>query len=148
MTWDEIMQIFRETTTDHWHKVGEIDRGEERHYSRAVFKPDPTVSLEWGEVITPYREFHEDWTNKFPDSSAGSYYCDILLNGDAVRKVAYVAVDGHRCDLPLGRIETQDGENVRICTRWEYDFFNLFNELQGVHDYQRYFETSEMKLEG
>jgi hypothetical protein len=45
-------------------------------------------------------DFKEKWANRFPDPKAYGFWYDIVLNGDCIKRMLLVAVDGLRAYIP------------------------------------------------
>ncbi len=119
--WQEVMLLLAETNAGDWHVLHDVQRQDDGHWYRAVYKPDFTLAVEWGAVPSfnrgdPDREFEEDWSRKFPDTSARMYLVEVIFNGGIVHQSHFASVDGGRGYVPVPKphvIDDDKGEAVR-----------------------------------
>jgi hypothetical protein len=81
-----------------WHRMDVHSEKENDHDYRAVFLPDPSISLCWG---GGRRAFQEKWTDKFIGKEAETQHAEIFLNGSIVFQEVYVSVDSGKGILPM-----------------------------------------------
>ena len=147
---DEILDICAGTGSDQWEFFPMHDVEEGGHYYRAVYRPDVSVSIEWGAELV--RDFKEDWTNRFIDSRASSHRVDVLYHGTIVFHSAYVSVDGARAYVPLGSLGSRGHASVagtlqRVVSYWEYQFIELLHSFSHAPvEYKLHFDQSGYKL--
>jgi hypothetical protein len=147
---DEILDICARTDSKHWEFIPMHDGEEGGHYYRAVYRPDLSVSIEWGADLV--RDFKEDWTNNFIDSRASSHRVDVLYHGTIVFHSAYVSVDGARAYVPLGARRSRSnaparGNLQRVVSYWEYEFIELLHSFSHAPvEYKLHFDQSGYKL--
>lgn len=90
----------------------------------AVLKSDIDISLAWGYPCNT--DFSEEWTEKFPDSSASSDYIDFRYRGQTVFREIFVSVDGGRHYFPVPDRDIQDGKIIRLhAPRRAMQFFSM-----------------------
>jgi hypothetical protein len=109
-----------------------------QHGYRAVYEPDPTLSLAWGMASMDTRDMRErsapDWLSA-EWTSAESRFAHVLLNGSMVWQVKFAAIDcgaGGDGLLPWPREGTT--------SEWESRFARLLSQLQ---DLDREFQSGE-----
>jgi hypothetical protein len=119
--WEQVMLLLAQTHPGDWNVLHDLQRQDEGHWYRAVYKPDISLAVEWGAVPSfnrgdPDREFEEDWTRKFPDTSARMHLVEVIFNGGIVHQSHYASVDGGRGYVPVPTphvIHDERGEAVR-----------------------------------
>lgn len=143
---EKILDTCGDRMAEAWHLIHLRHVEDTDHYYRATLIEDPRISLEWG--ATENRDFKEDWTKVYPDQSAASARAHVCFNGTAVYELYYVSVDGHRANLPLGRLREGDNDELeREASEWEFALVGLLNDLEGpTSDYHSYFERSGYRL--
>jgi hypothetical protein len=115
----------------------------ESHGMRASLKPDLSIGIAWGLCSNP--DFKEPWANQFPDPSASSEFIDFFYNGNLVFRDIYVSVDAGRCRLPLPEREFDSKTNKVLkytVSRDRYEFFKMFDGLEQISDFDRYFKQA------
>lgn len=110
------------------------------HESRAVYKPDIDISLEWG--LRHLDDFKEPWAQTYSHDSAMSKFVDLNYRGRIVHRELVVFVDGARCILPPPMPEDDDG-NLKV-PRSQVKFTKLLNALGGTGEFDHYFRHSGM----
>ena len=132
---DEVLQLFRSTTPDDWHRVDayagftyhqsiEATRGTENtppviapseHNQYAVCKRDVALSLAWGHntdrnpfdlSLRPGEQL--DWTPSFW-GEVHEHYADLFYNNVLVWRFSYLMGDGGRMFLPWQKSKETGG---------------------------------------
>ena len=93
----------------------------ETHGDRATYRLDVALELTWGRVAND--EFVEEWTSRFPDPRASSFYAEATYGAALVLQELMVHVDGSRYMLPLPRIHKPDPKSSEI--EWRVDHRRL-----------------------
>ena len=139
MTLDDILNTVLGGDPDQWEYIADWYRAPDgASRERAVFRPDVTLSLEWGPTVVD--PFSEPWTEHFPHRHAASIHVDILYNGVLVFRDHLVSVDGGRCVLPQPRLGT-DGSYVATM-RQEALARTVHGLSGGSYDFDEYMRRS------
>lgn len=72
-----------------------------------------TFQIECGELGS---EFHEPWTEMYPDKSATKYPVYLKINNTKIKELAFVSVDGGRIFVPMPERKLKNG---KICYFWD-----------------------------
>ena len=135
MNYDELMQFIALTQKNEWKCVSD-DGMEEFLYLR-----DPSLRIKHfsGEEGTQNDDFKEPWANKFPDPRAYGLYFDLYHNGERLKRIILVAVDGCRAYLPCPRPGTITVSN--LCAK----IASLVNHNTQLYD--NYFQRAGLQHE-
>lgn len=118
------------------------------HYARATCMDDLNMWFAWGYGCNS--DFHESWTEIFPDRSASSSYIDFFYGCSLVHRELYVTVDGGRCSIPLPE-KTFDSNTNKVLSYWisseRLEFYRILNELEGCKDLDSYVQRANIKVE-
>jgi hypothetical protein len=101
VTLDEMIRLVLDSDVSDWHVLAVHTDNENGHDYRAVFKKDPSISLEWGAGRT---DFEEDWTDEFVGREAATESAEVCFNGSVVFRETYVSVDASKGILPMPRV--------------------------------------------
>lgn len=85
-----------------WTKVVGDEYIRHRHRSEYTIKTGETL----------VGDFREDWTTKFPDSAAWSYYVEFWHGSTLLKRSVFVATDGGRFSIPLPRPMIEDPDDL------------------------------------
>jgi hypothetical protein len=110
-SYDEIISTITGSGQDEWIHVGDLTGG-----GRAVYKPDPRISLTV-EIDLEDRSYSESWANSQADSTAYRADVAIRFNGQVIREDLVVSVDGGRAHLLAPEHLTIEEGNYT----WGYD---------------------------
>lgn len=166
LTQAELLNLFVNSTGDDWECfnspsfISDVESydsylpnsGNERkieargHNNRASYKHDLAIGVAWGLTIND--NFKEDWANIHPDPKASSHYLDFFYNGMLVFRTIYVVIDGGRSYMPLPkRQDNPDGTVSWVINNKTYEFFRIFNDLQGFDtQYSSYLSRSKIQI--
>jgi hypothetical protein len=109
--------VISSTPSDWQHWDAPCWATSESHGDRATYRLDVALELAWGRVAND--EFVEEWTSRFPDTRASSFYAEATYGGTLVLQELLVHVDGDRYMLPLPRIHKPDPGSNEI--EWRVD---------------------------
>lgn len=81
-----------------------------------VCDKDNTYQIEIGE---PSGEFHEKWTQVYPDrQNVSGYLVYLKINNTIIKELTFVSCDGGRIFVPLPELQSEGGQTVYI---WRKD---------------------------
>jgi len=128
MTFDEILKFILTTNAKEDWKVLSTNWS-----SEAFLKEDPRLRfrMRYDEEGIHNDNFVEPWANNHPDSSATSYWCNLLYNGDLIERYILVSIDGGRAIMPLPDRNTL---KVNLLTL-EYKVAEIFDDLNSLEEY-------------
>jgi hypothetical protein len=122
MTLQEVIRLVLGSEVRDWHVLEVHSDKEDDHVYRAVFKPNPSISLCWG---AGHHDFEEEWTKKFIGREAATERAEVFFNGSIVFRETYVEVDAGKGILPMPRISDQTVPEARL------RFAGLLHDLSG-----------------
>jgi hypothetical protein len=102
VTFIEMIRLVLSSETCDWEVLGISSERENDHSSRAVFKPELSISLCWGRRHGD--TFEEEWTTKFIGKEAVTEYAELFFNGGLVFRELYVCVDAGKGILPMPKL--------------------------------------------
>lgn len=79
-------------------------------------------------------DFQEEWANRYPDSHATGYWCDIYYGATHVARNILVSVDGGRARLPLPRQRGVDGKLTEVLP-FDYRIAQIFDSSGSLDEY-------------
>lgn len=146
---NEVRDLVRNSDASEWHKIEEGEGPtyrswfnysggsaggawrlrEDSHPIALVYEPDVDLTIAYGMQFNqrgPGSEPTFDWADTFSDTSTEVYIADIFWRGSLIDRVHYVAVDGHRAYLPIGR-----GHQGLQITTWDRDVAQLLHDIKG-----------------
>jgi hypothetical protein len=101
VTLDDMIRLVVDSDFSDWLVLAVHSDNENGHDYRAVFKKDPSISVEWG---AGRADFEEAWTNEFVGREAATERAEVFLNGSLVFRETYVSVDASKGILPMPRM--------------------------------------------
>ncbi|CAM3462758.1 hypothetical protein G4177_06260 [Corallococcus sp. ZKHCc1 1396] len=90
-------------------------------HTQLVFKRNLSITMAKG---VGDEKFDWDFTKKFADQNATSFYLDFFFNSALVHREILVSVDGGRCSLPLPK------RDLTVSSRW-YAVARLVHQVTG-----------------
>ncbi len=112
----------------------------DEHLVAFSYRPNLAISMAYGLVEQGAYELPA--TNPFASDNARTRYLDIFLEGRLVHRETVVAVDRHRCLLPMPR----DWNPPIAIPVMQYSLVRLIHNLAGPPtDFDEYFEKAGMK---
>jgi hypothetical protein len=111
VTLNEMIRLVLDSDASDWHLLAVHSDNENGHDYRAVFKKDPSISLEWG---AGRAGFEEDWTNEFVGREAATERAEVFFNGSLVFRETYVSVDASKGILPMPRMADRTAPAQRL----------------------------------
>lgn len=127
---EDIIKICTGTTAEHWYVVRDWERGfgdKDHHHSRAVFRRDVSLAIEWGMVEEERLDL--PYTKPFADETVSSQFIDVKYNGLVVFREVAVLADGGRYHLPAA--SRKSGGASWVVTEWEVTLTRLVHDLAG-----------------
>ncbi len=108
----ELLDIVIDSTPYEWRDIGpgSVSLDEDDHGMFAVYKPDVSLSLAWGQQYmgSPLDGPGYEWRKKFVVHDVTAYYADVRWNGVTVHREMLLSVDGsagHTLPAPSLRAE-------------------------------------------
>lgn len=112
----------------------------DEHLVAFSYRPDLAISMAYGLIEQGAYELPS--FNPFATENARTRYLDIFLEGRLTHREVVVAVDRHRCLLPMPR----DWDPPIAIPVMQYSLVRLIHNLAGPPtDYDEYFEKAGMK---
>lgn len=95
----------------------------------AISKENNKIMITWND-FDDKEKFFEEWATKHPDKSAYKYEYKIYNDGEIVKRINLVWVDGYRALLPIPKMGTN------VVKREDYLLCKLFNHsLETLNEY-------------
>lgn len=132
---------FRHRITETLKPDGTRDRlTADEHLVAFSYHPNIAISMAYG--LVEQGAYALPSGNPFATENARTRYLDIFLEGRLAHREVVVAVDRHRCLLPMPR----DWNPPIAIPTMQYSLVRLIHDLAGPPtDYDAYFETAGMK---
>ncbi|MCF7810735.1 hypothetical protein K9N50_07070 [bacterium] len=111
----------------------------DHHTGYAVYEEDISLTIAFGVVVTD--DWHESWSDVFPNKKASFNLVDVFYNGALVYRSNYICVDGGRCNLPL----PLSSNDLRV-NQLQNNLSKLIDELSGCNDFETYFKRAGFSL--
>jgi len=90
-----------------------------------VYRPNPDITIQKQyEPDQVDREFHEDWSSKFSDTTAFRSIHKFFYRATPIGREFLIAVDGYRMYIPLPK-----SAMVLVITKNQYEFGQLINHF-------------------
>jgi hypothetical protein len=137
MTLDELLRTCANSASEDWNVLHLADDAPAMY---AAYRPDLSIGLRWGiPDPAPYWEtwlaFLETGEEGIPRSAV-----EFVYHGAPVERVTYLSVDGYRAEFPIPRLSENDDW---VITRWQFDFFGMFNGLErGASEFETFIERA------
>ena len=112
----------------------------DEHLVAFSYRPDLAISMAYG--LVEQGAYTLPSVNPFAAENARTRYLDIFLEGRLTYRETVVAVDRHRCLLPMPR----DWNPPIAIPAMQYSLVRLIHDVAGPPtDYDEYFEKAGMK---
>lgn len=164
MNFEELRDTIAKSKKTDWHKINRIgptyrDRfgywtgadgsgvTVDSHVTVAVYRPDIDLTIAYGMSETQNESGGNEpdfkWSEAFPDKKVREIsVLDVFWGGSLVDRLNYVYVDGARGILPLG----SGHQGLRI-TRYDYTVARLLSDIEGLHEFSRYYDAVPFEYE-
>ena len=76
--------------------------------NRHIWTCDNDVSYQIMDPDEEAKDFHEEWTENFPDPHAFKYPINLIVGGITIKQISFISIDGGRYFVPLPEIEIGD----------------------------------------
>lgn len=104
----------------------------------AISKENNKIIITWND-FDDKEKFFEEWATKHPDTSAYKYEYKIYNDGEIIKRIDLVWVDGYRALVPIPKIGTN------VVKREDYLLCKLFNH--SVETLNQYMLLSNLKVD-
>lgn len=99
---------------------------------------DNTFQIELGQK---FRQFKEKWTDVYPDPNSSASPVYLKINGNVIKEITFISMDGGRIFVPLPDLKLLDDESVeyfwnlnslevKVCR--VVGSYYIYNNLEGV----------------
>lgn len=126
MSFEEILNFIETSSSKNdWYTISRSD------ITECFLKIDPRLRfrMKYTEDGVQNEHFIEPWANKHPDPNATGYWCDLIYNGDFLKRFTLVYVDGGRAALPLPNI------NTTVISKYNYHIAKIFDASNTLDEY-------------
>jgi hypothetical protein len=109
--------------------------------SELIYLPNFEIRIE---MLGDLGEFHEPWTDRYPDHNSHHFEYQITYKGLRIHKFSIVHTDGYRYAIPLpARFGVDD---FRI-SRNQYNLGFIIEQMGAYNDFQRGLDISGIKID-
>lgn len=101
------------------------------HYSRAVCREEPSLTMSWGMEVhdsRDRRELHFDWAQDFVNTNVRPFWVDFFWNNALIDRVELCSIDGGHGTIPI-----PSGRQLEV-SKFEASVAYLVHGLDGSSD--------------